>query len=77
MSARATILVIEDEAPIRRGIVDALKFEGYAALESADGESGLKSALHADADLILLDLNLPGLPGIEILKEVRRARPSL
>ncbi|MCG3182007.1 MAG: Alkaline phosphatase synthesis transcriptional regulatory protein SphR [Planctomycetes bacterium] len=72
-----TVLVIEDDAAIRRGVVDALKFEGFTALEAADGEAGLKSALQVDCDLVLLDLALPKLHGLEILREVRRVRPTL
>src|SRR5690606_21089710 len=71
-----TVLVIEDDAAIRRGVVDALKFEGFTALEAADGEAGLKSALQVDCDLVLLDLALPKLHGLEILREVRRVRPT-
>lgn len=72
-----TVLVIEDDAAIRRGVMDALKFEGFTALEAADGEAGLKSALQVDCDLVLLDLALPKLHGLEILREVRRVRPTL
>jgi len=71
------ILVIEDDAAIRRGIVDALTFQGYRALEAADGDSGLEKALAASYDLLLLDLVLPGRQGLDILREVRRARPSV
>ena len=46
MSQR-TILVVEDDAAIRRGLVDALKFGGYRVLESADGKTGLATALGA------------------------------
>ena len=70
------ILVIEDDAAVRRGIVDALQFAGYKVLEADNGEQGLKSAVRADYALLLLDLVLPGLDGLEILKEVRRTRPT-
>ena len=52
----STILVIEDDAAIRRGVLDALKFTGHTTLEAADGEQGMKLALSATFDLILLDL---------------------
>jgi len=71
------ILVVEDDGAIRRGIVDALTFEGYATHEAADGEDGLDAALTLDCDLVLLDLVLPGRDGLEILREVRGARPTL
>ena len=74
---RGQILVVEDDAAIRQGIVDALEFEGYATLEAGDGDLGLDRALTAACDLILLDLVLPGRDGLEILREVRGARPTL
>jgi len=74
---KARILVIEDDSSIRRGIVDALTFEGYATLEAADGEAGLRTAVEADCELVLLDLVLPRGDGMEILKAVRASRPRL
>jgi len=71
------VLVVEDDAAIRRGIVDALEFAHYAVKEAADGEAGLDLALSLDCDLILLDLVLPGPDGLEILRQVREARPTL
>ena len=70
------ILVIEDDAAIRQGVVDALSFEGYAVLEAADGTRGLDLALSATYDLLLLDLVLPGRDGIDILADLRAARPA-
>jgi DNA-binding response OmpR family regulator len=71
------ILVVEDDAAIRRGIVDALRFEGYRAVEAADGKVGMGLALEVDCELVLLDLVLPGTPGLDILQAVRQSRPTL
>jgi DNA-binding response OmpR family regulator len=71
------VLVIEDDGAIRRGIVDALKFKGYAVIEAADGRDGLRMAEGGDCDLVLLDLVLPGPGGLEILAAVRASRPTL
>jgi DNA-binding response OmpR family regulator len=71
------ILVIEDDEAIRRGIVDALCFDGYKTLEAAEGKTGLASALQSPCDLILLDLVLPKIGGLSILEEVRKSRPAL
>lgn len=71
------ILVVEDDAAIRQGIVDALEFDGYQTLEAADGRKGFEMAVSVDCDLILLDLVLPGRDGFEILEEVRATRPTL
>ncbi|MBE3098179.1 MAG: response regulator transcription factor [Planctomycetes bacterium] len=72
-----TILVVEDDAAIRQGIVDAIAFAGYTPLEAPDGHKGMARALDAECDLILLDLVLPGPDGLEILKAVRKERPTL
>ncbi len=71
------ILVVEDDAAIRRGIVDALRFEGYCPIEAANGTDGLDMAIGVDCSLILLDLVLPGMDGLEILEQVRQVRPTL
>jgi DNA-binding response OmpR family regulator len=71
------ILVIEDDNAIRRGVVDALQFEGYRTYEAADAEVALDMALGVDCDLILLDLVLPKGDGLSILKEVRVAKATL
>ena len=73
---KPTILTIEDDPAIRRGIVDALEFSGYRALQSGDGDDGLVKATQAEYDLLLLDLALPGLPGLKILNQVRKVRPT-
>src|ERR1700710_300694 len=74
---RKKVLVIEDDPAIRRGLIDALAFAGYATLEEGDGVAGCRAALDADCDLLLLDLVLPGRDGLDILREVRLARPTL
>jgi DNA-binding response OmpR family regulator len=72
-----TILTVEDDAPIRRGVVDALAYAGYTVLESGHGEEGCQMALRRQLDLLLLDMVLPGKTGLEILREVRNVRPTL
>ncbi len=74
--ASRTVLTIEDDAAIRRGIVDALTFAGFHVLQSGNGDEGLKMAVRQSYDLLLLDLVLPGKSGLEILKEVRSTRPT-
>lgn len=71
------ILVVEDDAAIRRGLADCLKFGGYEPLEAADGQAGLDAALSRDVDLVLLDLLMPRMDGLTVLREVRVAKPSL
>ena len=71
------ILTVEDDAPIRRGIVDALGFSGYRVLQSGGGREAMEMVLQREYDLLLLDLVLPGLDGLEILRQVRPLRPTL
>jgi two-component system, OmpR family, alkaline phosphatase synthesis response regulator PhoP len=65
------ILIVEDEAAIRRGVADALRSEGYAVLEAPDGLTGLAMGLREDPDLVILDLMMPGLDGFEVLRRWR------
>ena len=71
------ILVVEDDAAIRRGIVDALEFSGFSTLQAPDGAEGLRMAVSVNCDLVLLDLVLPAHDGMEILASVRATRPTL
>jgi DNA-binding response OmpR family regulator len=73
----ARIVVIEDEQPIRRGIADALRASGYEVAEAADGVKGLHEAGRPGVDLVLLDLLLPRLDGMEVLRELRRLRSAV
>jgi len=77
MTATTCITVIEDEAPIRRGVVDVLRASGYEVAEAADGARGLEEASRAGVGLVLLDLLLPRLDGLEVLRQLRRSRPAL
>ncbi len=71
------VLVIEDDPAIRRGIVDALRFDGYQPLEAGTFPEGVESALRQPCELVLLDLVLPGGDGLDILARAREAHPTL
>jgi DNA-binding response OmpR family regulator len=71
-----TILTVEDDAAIRRGVVDALTYAGFSVLQAANGTDGLQMALQRSYDLLLLDLVLPGKSGLDILQQVRNVRPT-
>jgi len=66
------ILIIEDARTIRMALEDDLKFEGYHVETAATGPEGLEKAMDLNLDVILLDLMLPELSGLEICKELRR-----
>lgn len=74
---RETILTIEDDDAIRRGIVDSLKYAGLTVIEARDGAAGLEAALTRGYDLLLLDLVLPKLSGLEILQKLRSVKPTV
>ncbi len=71
------IVVIEDEHAIRRGVADALRASGYAVAEAVDGVRGLEEAVRRDVALVLLDLMLPLRGGLDVLADLRKARPSV
>ena len=73
MNRKLRILVVEDEAAIRTGLVDVLVFHGYEVDWAEDGNSGLNKALNGGFDLILLDVMLPGVDGFKICNQVRAA----
>ena len=75
--AQTKILVVEDDAPIRRGLCDALRYAGYAVEECPTGDEALATAFAASPDLLLLDVVLPGKNGFEILRELRGSHPQL
>lgn len=68
----ARILIVEDEAKIARFLELELKHEGYEVLLAGDGRVGLEKALKEKVDLIILDIMLPGLSGIEVCRRVRQ-----
>jgi len=72
-----TVLVVEDDDAIRRGLVDALRFSGYTLHEAPDGRAGLDLALSLDADIVLLDIMMPKMSGLEVLEELRKAKPTI
>ena len=69
----ATILIVEDEPAVARGIQYALQQEGYAVTVAPTGEQGLEIATTQAPDLVLLDVRLPGIDGFEVLRRMRAA----
>jgi DNA-binding response OmpR family regulator len=71
------ILVIEDEARIQAFLTRGLEAEGYTVVAAGDGREGLDLATGARWDLVVLDLLLPGLNGLQVLRELQRSKPAL
>jgi two-component system KDP operon response regulator KdpE len=68
-----TILVVDDEPQIRRVMRSTLSAHGYVITEAMTGEEGVESARKDRPDLVLLDMNMPGMGGLEACKEIRRS----
>lgn len=68
-----TILIIEDDPTMLRGLKDNFEFDGYSVVTANDGEKGLTAAMRNDADLIVLDIMLPKINGYEICRLIRKA----
>ncbi|HEY5922462.1 MAG TPA: response regulator transcription factor [Kofleriaceae bacterium] len=71
------ILVVEDEASLRDGIVDLLSGDGHAVTAVGDGVAGAEAGLRDPFDLVVLDLMLPRLDGMEVCRRLRAARPGM
>jgi DNA-binding response OmpR family regulator len=71
-----TILLIEDDRAVRQGVTDALEYAGFEVISAPDGREGMKQALQATYQLLLLDLVLPFHTGFDILEKLRQARPG-
>jgi len=69
---RQSILVVDDEAPMRKLLSSNLNASGYTVQSAADGSEGLKLIDEHPFDLLLLDINLPGLSGLQVLEALRR-----
>jgi two-component system, OmpR family, KDP operon response regulator KdpE len=69
----ANILVVDDEPQIRRVLRSTLSTQGYVITEAKTGEEALESLREERPDLVLLDMNMPGMGGIETCREIRRA----
>jgi two-component system alkaline phosphatase synthesis response regulator PhoP len=72
MHSEATILIVEDETSIRTVVKAYLEQSGFRVLVADNGPSGLEMALHNRIDLLILDLNLPGMDGMEVAARVRQ-----
>src|SRR5215510_3561242 len=74
---KSRILVIDDEAAIRESLKMTLEYEGYEFLAASTGQEGLSLAEREAPDLVLLDVKMPGMDGLEVLDRLRAMNESL
>ena len=73
----AKILVVEDEPAMVAGLRDNFEFEGYEVITARDGEEGLQRALEESPDLVVLDVMMPRMSGLEVCRQLRAKRASI
>lgn len=76
-SSPAKILVVEDEPNMVAGLRDNFEFEGYQVITANDGVEGLRRALEESPDLVVLDVMMPRMSGLEVCKQLRAQRASI
>ena len=72
---RPRVLIIDDDPNLRKTLVDILRIKGYDTLTAADGEKGLALLRENKVNVVLLDLGLPGIPGLEVLARIKADAP--
>src|ERR1700687_3616724 len=75
MISTTTILIVDDETQIRRVLRAGLSSQGYEILEAETGEEAIETVLKQHPDLVLLDVNMPGMGGIETCRRLRSIFP--
>jgi len=74
---KTRILIVEDEPSMVAGLRDNFEFEGYEVVTAGDGEAGLERALADQPDLVILDVMMPKLSGLDVCRQLKGKRPAL
>jgi len=77
MDRRTRILIIEDEPAMVSGLRDNFEYEGYEVISAGDGLAGLDRALSDDPDLVVLDVMMPRMSGLDVCKQLKAKLPSM
>ena len=77
MRSKTSVLVVDDEAVLRKTLRISLTAVGFAVEEAGCGEDALKAVLQKPFDLVLLDINMPGISGIDACRKIRGAHPQV
>src|ERR1700754_2112992 len=75
--AKLRILIVEDEPAMVAALRDNFEYEGFEVVSAVDGEAGLAQVDACNPDLVLLDVMMPRMSGLEVCKAIRASRPSL
>ena len=76
MSLKPQILIVEDEKPIRKFIRVSLETQGYECIEASDGSNAITLVYSMNPDIIILDLGLPDMDGIEVIRKIREFKDT-
>lgn len=71
------VLLIDDEVEFTSTLAERLEIRGFIAVTASDGEIGIQAIMNQDFDIAVLDLMMPGLSGLETLKQIKNMNPSL
>ncbi len=74
---KSKILIVEDEPAMVAGLRDNFEYEGYEVISAEDGVSGLDRALSDNPDLVVLDVMMPRMSGLDVCKQLKAKRPSV
>lgn len=76
-AAKGTVLIVDDERSIRDSLRKVLEYEGHTVREAVSGKEGLEAAGEQDVEAVLLDIKMPGIDGMEVLKRLMEIDPNL
>src|SRR5688572_28141684 len=74
---KSKILIVEDEPAMIAGLRDNFEYEGYEVISADDGVTGLERALSDNPDLVVLDVMMPRMSGLDVCKQLKVKRPSM
>src|SRR4029079_2006132 len=74
---KTRILIVEDEPAMVQGLRDNFEYEGYEVISAADGADGLSRAIADQPDLVVLDVMMPKMSGLDVCKQLKARKPSL
>lgn len=77
MSGKARILIVDDEASVREVLSEMLASEGYETEQARDGDDALARIHARDFDLVVLDIMMPKVNGLEVIEGIKRSKPGL